>query len=183
NLRHVPALAKAGDLRSHVEVQLFDGILHSVEIKTCTIIEVFWAGWSEDGPRCPDASRLLVNYFIRSKTSTFIARSRRPIFGKGIDAYACDAKAGKMSLDFVKESCGDSTTAKGRHNTNIGNVSHTIGIRRFADVLALLDPAGNEAYENRIALRDEDSPAALGSGEHPIKVGIGDLLARQPRRV
>jgi len=88
-----------------------------------------------------------------------------------------------MSLDFLEESCCDSATAKGGHNTNIRNAPDTIGIQRFADVLALLDPAGDEACENRVAIRHEYSPAALCSAEHPIKVGIRDLLARQARCV
>jgi hypothetical protein len=181
NLRHVPALAKADDLSSHVEVQLVDDILHSFEIETPAIIKVSWACWSEDDPCCPYAERLLVNYFVRSKASAFIARSRRLIFGKGIDSYACDAQASKMSLDFVEESRSNPATAKAPHNTNIRNVSHTIGIRRFADVLPLLDPAGDEACENRIAMRHEYSPAAFGTAKHPIKVGIRDLVARQAR--
>src|SRR5258706_16115074 len=51
NLRHVPTLAKAGDLAIHVEVQLLDGALHSLEIQTRAVIEVFWARRSENGPR------------------------------------------------------------------------------------------------------------------------------------
>src|SRR5262249_31319083 len=94
NLRHVPALAKAGGVCSHVELQLFDDIVHCFEIEMRAIMEVFCVRWSEDDPRCPDAVHLLVNYFIRSEASTFIARSRRLIIGKRIDAYACDAKAG-----------------------------------------------------------------------------------------
>jgi hypothetical protein len=41
---HVPALAKAGDLASHVEAQLLDGVLHSLEIETRAVIEVLRAG-------------------------------------------------------------------------------------------------------------------------------------------
>src|SRR5215831_17577749 len=47
NLRHVPALAKAGGMSVHVQVQLLDDVLHSLKIETRAIIEVFGVGWSE----------------------------------------------------------------------------------------------------------------------------------------
>jgi hypothetical protein len=51
NLRHVPSLAQAGDLSVHVQVQLLDDIVHSLEIQTHAIIEVFGASWSESHPK------------------------------------------------------------------------------------------------------------------------------------
>src|SRR5262245_6379916 len=43
NLRDVPALAKAGDLSVHAQIQLPDDALHALEIEARTIIEVFGA--------------------------------------------------------------------------------------------------------------------------------------------
>jgi hypothetical protein len=70
--------------------------------------------------------------------------------GAGLPGGAEDRQSG-LSLE---ESSSDPATAKCGHNTNIRNVSRPIGVRRFADVLVLLDPAGDEACENRITLRD-----------------------------
>jgi hypothetical protein len=67
--------------------------------------------------------------------------------------------------------------AQVRHNTNIRNIFDTVRTRRFADVLSLLDPAGDETHENAGALRYQDSALGLTSAEHPIKVFVGDLLA------
>jgi hypothetical protein len=51
NLRHVPALSKAGSVSVHVQVQLLDDILHSLKIETSAIIEIFGASWSKGRPR------------------------------------------------------------------------------------------------------------------------------------
>jgi hypothetical protein len=53
------------------------------------------------------------------------------------DAQACDANAPKTLLDSVQKLYGDSSPAKGRHDTNVGDVAEAVGVRRFGDVLSV----------------------------------------------
>src|ERR1700733_13582375 len=86
-----------------------------------------------------------------------------------------------MSLYSLQELRSYRAPTKLRHNANIRDVSDAVGIRRFADVPGLLDPADDETDEKGVALGHQGSAVILGSVEHPIKIFVGDLLAGQTR--
>src|SRR5215469_14935628 len=70
----------------------------------------------------------------------------------------------------------------GRH-TDIRDISKPIGIRRFGDGIAVLDPAGNETDKAAIDLSYEQRTAFSNLIFDPGQIGVRDLLARQSTAV